>query len=106
MEKLAKPLAIIALVLTIGPPAWVFLQGISGGPATAPSDEPAASSAPAADAAANRAVDAGPSLLTDDRMKFLMAVGAVLWFVAAPYWLKEDKPAEEIIEKPGLQAVP
>jgi hypothetical protein len=98
MEKLAKPLAIIALVLTIGPPTWMFLQGISSGPSAATSDETAPSSAPSA--------AASPSLMTDDRMKFLMAVGAILWFVAAPYWLKEDKPAEEIIEKPGLQAVP
>jgi hypothetical protein len=101
MEKIAKPLALLALALTIGPPAWMFFQGVSSAPPAA-----AAEAAEPDSPASTVAAEDSPSLMTDSRMKFLMAVGAVLWFVAAPSWLKEDKPAEEIIEKQALQAVP
>jgi hypothetical protein len=100
MEKLAKPLAILALVLTIGPPAWMFVDGLSAGRAREAAHEATAAESADPDSAA----DSG--LTTDSRMKLLMAVGAVLWFATAPFWLKEDKPAEEIIERPGLQGVP
>jgi len=97
MDKIAKPLAVFALLLTIGPPTWRLVTGVSNGPAPVAATD-AAVAAPTANA------DAG--LMTESRMKTLMAVGAVLWFATAPFWLKEDKPAEDIIEKPGLQAVP
>jgi hypothetical protein len=100
MEKIAKPLALLALVLTVGPPAWIFVEGVT----TARPSDVATPVATAEQASEDAAGDVG--FMTDSRAKSLMAVGAVLWFVAAPFWLKEDKAAEEIIEKPGLQAVP
>jgi hypothetical protein len=100
MEKIAKPLALLALVLTIGPPAWIFVEGVT----TASPTNVATSDVTVEQASEDAAGDVG--FMTDSRAKFLMALGAVLWFVAAPFWLKEDKPAEEIIEKSGLQAVP
>jgi hypothetical protein len=100
MEKIAKPLALLALVLTIGPPAWIFVEGVT----TASPTNVATSDVTVEQASEDAAGDVG--FMTDSRAKFLMALGAVLWFVAAPFWLKEDKPAQEIIEKPGLQAVP
>jgi hypothetical protein len=105
MEKFAKPLAIFALLLTIGPPAWMFVAGLSASPTTAPNVSP--STAPAATAAtgSNSDSNASAGLMTDSRMKLLMAIGAILWFIASPYWLTEDKP-EELIEQAGLQAVP
>jgi hypothetical protein len=101
MDKLAKPLALLALLLTIGPPAWMLVEGVAADRASSQdSDDPA----PAEPAASAPADDGG--IMTENRMKQLMAFGAVLWFATAPFWLKEDKPAEQIIEDQGLQTVP
>lgn len=103
MDKLAKPLALFALLLTIGPPAWLMVAGLSAGSATAGAS---AGAAPSATSSSNETPAADDGLMTESRMKRLMAVGAALWFVAAPYWLKEDAPAEQIIEAAGRQGVP
>jgi hypothetical protein len=68
MKTVAKIVAIAGLLLTIGPPAWAFLAGVA---------EPSPSEP--------------YSGMSDGLMKALMAVGAILWFAAAPKWLKEDR---------------
>ena len=67
MSSLAKPLSLLALSLTIVPPLVSLLGGLSAG----------------ADAAAN-------PYLSDGVMKGLMLAGALLWFAAAPKWLREE----------------
>jgi hypothetical protein len=61
MSKLAKPLAILALALTIAPPALFFLSRLGGG-----------------------------SAISEGLFKGLMLAGTLLWFATAPQWLRED----------------
>jgi hypothetical protein len=72
MNAVAKAVALAALGLTIVPPAILFLQGISTGDA-----KPAAN-----------------GFMTDSLVKASMAAGAALWFLAAPKWLMENRPAD------------
>lgn len=64
MNKFAKPLALVALALTIAPSALFLLSSLSNGESA--------------------------SSVSDSMVKSLMLVGTVLWFVTAPQWLRED----------------
>ena len=55
MQKIAKPLALVALIATIVP-AILFATGS----------------------------------LAEPMMKWIMLLGTILWFAAAPFWLKEN----------------
>ncbi len=77
MNKFAKPLALLALALTIVPPGMILLQGLSSKPTVA------------AEADTDSVSDT-PGPMSDGLMKNLMFAGTLLWFAAAPYWLKED----------------
>lgn len=67
MNPLVRIAAWAALALTIVPSIWMLVERLSQSPGAA---------------------EAG--VMTDARLKALMAVGAVLWFVAAPFWLKDE----------------
>lgn len=77
MKPIAKYLSILALLLTIGPPAW-FMMGRLG------AAEAATEVTEGQDEQTGDATDSQPT------MKALMLGGAILWFAAAPQWLRED----------------
>jgi len=90
MNNLAKAASILALALTIGPPVCLLIEGLAGSesPAALLKTEPNKTGGPRGSDAAYRGASAG--VMTEDQMKAAMAAGAVLWFLAAPIWLREN----------------
>jgi hypothetical protein len=98
MNAIAKPLALLALLATIVPPMLFMFSGVSKGADGTEAetvaaddqvhvDEDADSSAVAGESAADSNDD---GMMTQGRMQNIMLVGAILWFIAAPAWLKEN----------------
>lgn len=112
MKTIAKYLALLALALTVVPPALVLIGGLSSETAASPTEIPTADPA---DEIEPGEVDfeefdeeiaeeelpgettqssAAYSIISDSAMKGCMLAGAILWFATAPTWLKEDEPGE------------
>jgi hypothetical protein len=77
-------LALLALALTIGPATCIFVEGVRRGIPNPPVVRDNESTDP--DVASARS----GRIIADGLMKGCMAVGSVLWFAAAPKWLRED----------------
>jgi hypothetical protein len=85
MNAIAKTVALLALALTIGPPTWIFLAGIARG------TQPTPTEVVEEDAGEANVPAKSEGFMSERLMKGSMAVGAVLWFLAAPKWLKDDR---------------
>ena len=93
MSAIAKPLALLALLATILPPAMFCFSGVSGGTqdVAASAENDVAAESDDEESQESEPVAAGEeSFMTESRMQAIMLAGAVLWFVAAPAWLKEN----------------
>lgn len=64
IHRIAKPAAILALVLTIGPAVLFLFDGLQA--------------------------ESSSGAVSEGVVKGLMVAGTVLWFAAAPHWLRED----------------
>jgi hypothetical protein len=94
MNSIAKPLALLALLATILPPAMFMLDGLRDGakdvPAASSDDDAVAKSDNVEDQQTTDEDAAAARFMTESRMQNIMLAGAILWFVAAPAWLKEN----------------
>jgi hypothetical protein len=83
MKSIAKIFALAALALTIVPPACVFIAGVTSNELGAGALDPRVGAEKSA---------RGPAegVMSESLMRGSMATGAVLWFLAAPKWIKKD----------------
>jgi hypothetical protein len=83
MKSVAKIFALAALALTIVPPACIFIAGVT-------SDTMGAGALDQPVDLENSARGPAEGGMSESLMRGSMATGAVLWFLAAPKWIKKD----------------
>jgi hypothetical protein len=84
MNSIAKIIALAALALTIVPPACVFIAGVTGNQLDAGAPDIRVGAEKSARGSAE-------GIMSESLMRGSMATGAVLWFLAAPKWIKKDR---------------